>query len=138
MSEQQYGRQILAEMQCLYLHMKAGKPKYGRDGLSSLISEHVPTVARTCRFRAELSSLILLDTSWGRRVFIHRVFELIRREFGIEVPNDPDYVPKAAKADTMADAVEAQIALVETYEDDLLLERLRMQMEAEHRPWDGD
>ncbi|HHQ4940763.1 hypothetical protein GPK29_09880 [Aeromonas hydrophila] len=136
MNEHRYGRQILAEMQCLYLHMKAGKPKYGRDGLYSLISEHVPTVARTCRFRAELSSLILQDTSWGRRVFIHRVFELIRREFGIEVPNDPDYVPKAAKADAMAEAVEAQIALVEMYEDDLRLERARM--EAEHRPWDDD
>lgn len=136
MSEQKFGSKILTEVQTLYTVMKGHKTTYGSGELPSFISLHVPSLVRTPCFRSNLWALVEENTSWGRRIFILRVFELIRREFGIEVPSDPDYVPKAAKADAMAEAVEAQIALVEMYEDDLRLERARM--EAEHRPWDDD
>ncbi|MGL5294404.1 MAG: hypothetical protein ACRC9V_11670 [Aeromonas sp.] len=86
MTEQQYGQKILAEMQRLYLTLKDRKPKYGQKGLKSLILEHVPSLARAPQFERKLASLILQDTSWGRRVFIEAAYELIGQHFDISVP----------------------------------------------------
>ncbi|WP_182935741.1 hypothetical protein [Aeromonas caviae] len=133
MSEQQYGSRILAEVQDLYLIMKARKPKYGRRELPHLISQHVPSLVHTPLFRAELLALVQQDTSWGHTQFIGRLFELIGRYFGLAVPGGCKAVPKGSKPAALADAVEARMAQLEMEADDL-----RLEMTAQPEPWDDD
>lgn len=133
MAEQQYGSCILAEVQALYLIMKARKPKYGRQELPHLISQHVPSLVHTPRFRDELLALVQRRPDWGHTQFISLLFELIGRYFGIAVPGGCKSTPKGPKPDALADAVEARMAQLEMQADDL-----RLEMTALPDPWDDD
>lgn len=132
MTEQQYGSSILAEVQALYLIMKARKPKYGRRELSHLISQHVPSLVHTPRFRGELLALVQQDTSWGHTQFIGRLFELIGRYFGLAVPGGCKTALKGPNSDALADAVEERKAQIEADNEDFRLEM----MAAEQQPLD--
>lgn len=133
MSEQQYGSQILAEVQDLYLIMKVRKPKYGRSELSSLIAQHVPSLVHTPSFQPELSALVQQDTSWGHTQFIKPLFELIGRYFGIAVPGGCKTAPKGPKPAVHADAVGERMAQLEMQAEDL-----RLEMTTLPEPWDDD
>lgn len=128
MAEQQYGSQILAEVQALYLLMKARKPKYGRRELPHLILQHVPSLIHTPRFRDELLELVQQRPDWGHTQFIEPLFELIGRYFGIAVKS----APKCPNSDALADAVEERKAQVEADNEDFRLEM----MAAEQQPLD--
>lgn len=132
MTEQQYGSRILAEVQDLYLIMKARKPKYGRRELPHLISQHVPSLVHTPRFRDELLELVQQRPDWGHTQFIGPLFELIGRYFGIAVPGGSKTAPKGPNSDALADAVEERKAQIEADNEDFRLEM----MAAEQQPLD--
>lgn len=133
MAEQQYGSRILAEVQDFYLIMKARKPKYGSRELPHLISQNVPSLIHTPRFRAELLALVHQRPDWGHTQFIGPLFELIGRYFGIAVPGGSKAVPKDPKPAAHADAVGDRMAQLAMQADDL-----RLEMTALPEPWDDD
>jgi len=132
MPEQRHnGNQVLNEAYSLYHVMKARKTSYNSGTLDGLMEEHMPCLASIPLLKRRAISLLYTQPGWGRREFTRALFELIGEHFGMNVPTDPEPVARAPRRDVRADAVEAQIALVDMYVEDSLLDKA--QMEAEYR-----
>ncbi len=121
MAERQYGPQILREAQAMYLVMLADKTNYGQRALVDLVELHLPSLANTPLFRAEVIALLGQQTGWGRRVFINQLFDLIAGYFGIYAPRDPAPVSQWVAAPAPAPAVLAVMDYDDLNFDDLTI-----------------